>query len=687
MSPPSTSEKKLDSGCTVLANHRRVIVTLNDNGKGWTTLSSAVLNGGHLQVTTPARASPQRSTTTRSNDMHVLNAKVPVDYDGVHPDPEILLKRFANDDKLDPKRTVGLLTAASMQTLRMASRQADGVVVDVIVTAGITNARRAGADADCFLFGDEDEKNNDRSNNNISSPFPPGTINTVVVTNASLTPGALVEAYSIAVEAKCAACSDLGVTCTSSMLLAQGTGTDCTVIVAPSCNHQCQYNTTAAQQQQVDQQRTVKYAGKHTIFAELVGQAVEEATKEAILTNVYHLYGNRASYAMHQLIRRATHILRGARPCIPPRPMMPVPWAPPSVVVMGITSVLFAFMVPIAHTTRVLIAVVSWDRYLGEPPLCIHPVVLIGQLISASLSYTPDSVFVRPTLGLCCGLLLLGSMLALSLATTRIILVSARTLSDLAVKEASLNWLFGQDAVRFVCAFAAFVLEVVLVKSACSLQLLCTIALQMAKFLERRQLCEARDQLSWLCSRDPSNLRSEELAGATLESLAENLSDGFVAPLFWYTICGPLGALGYRVVNTLDSRIGYRGKYEWFGKPSALLDDFLNLVPARLTAVLLVVAAVFIPRCDAKRGWRVACQDSSQCASPCAGWPMGSMAGLLGVRLEKQGQYNLGGCEGFAPPGIGSIRTGHRVAALAGGLAAVAALILCSCFRPRPIVS
>ena len=102
---------------------------------------------------------------------------------------------------------------------------------------------------------------------------------------------------------------------------------------------------------------------------------------------------------------------------------------------------------------------------------------------------------------------------------------------------------------------------------------------------------------------------------------------------------GPLGALGYRVINTLDSRVGYHGKYEWLGKPSARLDDLTNLAPARLTALALTAAALVTPECDAARGIRAAWRDCSLCASPNAGWPMGAMAGLLGVRLEKKGHY------------------------------------------------
>ena len=228
----------------------------------------------------------------------------------------------------------------------------------------------------------------------------------------------------------------------------------------------------------------------------------------------------------------------------------------------------------------------------------------------------------------------------------------------------------------------AWILKLLLLKSTFSIQLLCTIALQMAKFLERDQINDARAQLSWLCSRDPTNLNASDLAGGTLESLSENLSDGFVAPLFWYVLLGPIGALGYRIVNTLDSRIGYHGKYEWFGKSSARFDDLINIIPARLTALLLAVATIFVRGySSAYQGLCTARKDKDQCESPNAGWPMACFAGILGVRLKKEGEYclNSNGVE----PGPSNIRIGHRVASIAGGLAvlvAAAATITMSVF-------
>ena len=220
--------------------------------------------------------------------------------------------------------------------------------------------------------------------------------------------------------------------------------------------------------------------------------------------------------------------------------------------------------------------------------------------------------------------------------------------------------------------FVGWILRLLLVKSTFSIQLLCTLALQMAKFLEREQLDDARAQLSWLCSRSPSNLSADELAGATLESLAENISDGFVAPLFWYSLLGPLGSLAYRVVNTLDSRVGYRGKFEFLGKTSARCDDVLNLVPARLTCVFLTLAATFVTGCNGSDGIKTAMSDRKQCDSPNAGWPMASMAGLLGVRLEKKGEYCLGA---GPPPNHQALKLGFKVSQLTGGIALVVAIL------------
>jgi len=141
--------------------------------------------------------------------------------------------------------------------------------------------------------------------------------------------------------------------------------------------------------------------------------------------------------------------------------------------------------------------------------------------------------------------------------------------------------------------------------------------------------------------------------------VAENVSDSFVAPLFYFLFLGVPGAAAYRTVNTLDAIVGYHGRYEYLGKCAARLDDVLNFLPARISGVLLVAGAYF-SRLRGRRAWRTMLRDHNTTESPNAGWPMSAMAGALGVRLEKAGFYRLGAEE--IDPVPRRIRTGVRLA-------------------------
>jgi adenosylcobinamide-phosphate synthase len=129
------------------------------------------------------------------------------------------------------------------------------------------------------------------------------------------------------------------------------------------------------------------------------------------------------------------------------------------------------------------------------------------------------------------------------------------------------------------------------------------------------------------------------VAAAAIESVAENLTDSFVAPLLFYLVFGLPGALAYRALNTADSMLGYRdGALEYFGKVAARLDDVANLVPARLAALVLVV----VSGRRAPAAWSTMLSDRRHTPSPNAGWTMAAMAGALGVTLAKPGVYSLG---------------------------------------------
>ncbi|MFC1864895.1 CobD/CbiB family cobalamin biosynthesis protein, partial [Chloroflexota bacterium] len=123
-----------------------------------------------------------------------------------------------------------------------------------------------------------------------------------------------------------------------------------------------------------------------------------------------------------------------------------------------------------------------------------------------------------------------------------------------------------------------------------------------------------------------------------------------VAPLFYFLLFGVPGAIAYRVVNTLDAMVGYHGEYEYLGKFASRLDDVLNFIPARLTALLLVLAS-FLSGRGARASWQVTLREHSKTESPNAGWVMAAVAGALSVQLERVGHYRLG--EADTPPDSG----------------------------------
>ena len=146
---------------------------------------------------------------------------------------------------------------------------------------------------------------------------------------------------------------------------------------------------------------------------------------------------------------------------------------------------------------------------------------------------------------------------------------------------------------------------------------------------------EGRQAVSMIAGRDTRNMTEAEVARAAIESAAENFSDGFVAPLFWFVLLGLPGLVVYKLVNTADSMIGHRtDKYEAFGWAAARFDDVLNLIPARLTALVLAAAAL------SKTSLRIAIRDAGSHRSPNAGWPEGAMAGALDVALSGPRSYN-----------------------------------------------
>jgi len=202
----------------------------------------------------------------------------------------------------------------------------------------------------------------------------------------------------------------------------------------------------------------------------------------------------------------------------------------------------------------------------------------------------------------------------------------------------------------------------------------------MAGLLEDKDIPAARNRLSHLCARDASDLEADELARATVESIAENTSDACVAPLLWGGAFGVPGLLGYRAANTLDAMVGYRSpKYENFGWASARLDDVLNLLPARVCAVLTGLAAGRPG--DAVAAWR---RDAAKHPSPNAGPVEAAFAGALGLTLGGTNDYGSyvedRGTLGDGPaPAVADVRRtaalARRVGVAAAGAAALVAAV------------
>ncbi len=290
----------------------------------------------------------------------------------------------------------------------------------------------------------------------------------------------------------------------------------------------------------------------------------------------------------------------------------------------------------------VVIGALLLDEIVGDPPNQWHPVAWMGTMIGRLRQFAPLEGRLRPFLS--GGLISLGG--------------------------ASLMW----GAGRLLACLpepARWLVETAVLKSAFSLRGLIRASEDVQHALQDDDLEQARHWLSWhLVSRDTSQLNANQVAAATIESVAENLSDSVIAPLFYYRLGGLPLALAYRYLNTCDAMLGYRDEREWLGKIPACVDDVLNFCPARLTAAG-ILRAKGMEDGDWERPLTIYQRDRQQTDSPNAGHPMSAMAGTLGVELEKVGQYKLGA--GQRAPEANDIQRANRL--LHGALAVCLGLI------------
>lgn len=231
-----------------------------------------------------------------------------------------------------------------------------------------------------------------------------------------------------------------------------------------------------------------------------------------------------------------------------------------------------------------------------------------------------------------------------------------------------------------------WIIEVVAVTLLIAQRSLFDHVLAVARGLDKHGLSGGRTAVAMIVGRDPETLDKHGVSRASIESLAESFADGVVAPVFWFLLFGLPGLLVYKTVNTMDSMIGYRTpRHEAFGRTAARLDDVMNYVPARIAAVLIVLASVFVPRGRPGSSFRVMARDGRQHRSPNAGWPEAAMAGALGVALSGPRSYQgkmtdqpwVGG-EFSAQIGTNEIRRGLYLFVVACLLEAVIVALLAS---------
>lgn len=281
------------------------------------------------------------------------------------------------------------------------------------------------------------------------------------------------------------------------------------------------------------------------------------------------------------------------------------------------------------------------DMLLGDPPNNLHPVAAMGAYIRWAARRAPQ-----------------GSPAGRMRHGAALVVVGCVALAGLMA-----------GAVRMLRhgpgsgGWAPILFEALLLKAVLSLRGLLMRGAQVERALKAGHLEAARRLVGrHLVGRATETLPAPGVASATLESLAENLSDSVIAPLLAYQMGGLPLAWVYRFVNTADAMIGYRHPpYAQLGRFAARLDDALNWLPSRLTGLCLVAAAPLVAG-RAQGAWRVMLRDHRLPASPNAGWPMAAAAGALGVRLEKPGHYRLGG--GLGPPQSRDITRGRRLVLL-----------------------
>lgn len=312
------------------------------------------------------------------------------------------------------------------------------------------------------------------------------------------------------------------------------------------------------------------------------------------------------------------------------------------------------------HLALVLLLAAAIDIIFGEPPAAVHPVVWIGKLINFLKKAAPKThrKIYGVAMALCC--VLFAALLGYS------VLYIA--------------------ALPGIPGIVALLIEAYFLKATFAINCLLSPAREIYKHLEENRLEKVRELLPIYVSRNTSKLTKTQMSSAVIESVSENYVDGILSPIFYYALFGEFGlvaAYAFKAISTLDSMVGYKTEpYRELGYFSAKSDDILNWIPARISVIFILAAALTVSLLPKKQGKinplnsvKSALEDGMKTPSPNSGYPMAATAGALGVKLEKPDTYVLGAS--YPPTEIKDIKRVSQLIAIASGfsLAAFAAVI------------
>jgi adenosylcobinamide-phosphate synthase len=328
----------------------------------------------------------------------------------------------------------------------------------------------------------------------------------------------------------------------------------------------------------------------------------------------------------------------------------------------------------IATAIAMLVLAVLLDLVLGDPSpnypnrlaFKLHPTVVIGNFIKKiePAFKSPNNPRMEKLLGVFLGLTAIAAF---------------------AVPTFLCLWALYTYAPFYLNLLVYAAIGIILLKMTICIKLETDWAKATAKAINADDAAETK-KYAHFSRRDSTNLNAQQMGSAVIESMSENLIDFKLSPMMAFALFGVTGAIAFRVINTLDGMVGFKTKEHintgWF---SANLDNIVNYIPTRLTALLMIVAA-WILRMDAKNAWRIAKRDHHKTQSRNHGWPMAATAGALHIQLEKPDRYILGDADEpiTGDKVIGALRI-RDVTIVLWGLLCVAVLVLVRLYLFVPI--